>query len=233
MLLKPLNRRHLIQILGIGAAGLALTACEEKPQAAENQVAPGKLPEKPDDIVLGNPGAPVQVVEYASMTCSHCAAFSVGHAATNKAAVFPEIKAKYIDTGKVRYIFREFPLDPFALSAALAMRCAVGTNPERYFALADLIFSRQESWAFSSQDNAQITSNLADVLKEAGLGRAQFDACTKDETQLARIKAVQKEAVDSFKVDSTPAFIINGAKYAGELEFKRFEEIVAPLLKAP
>lgn len=233
MLIRSLNRRNFIQILSLSAAAGALSACQEQPVAAEdNRVAPGKLPEKPGDIALGDPNAPVQVVEYASMTCSHCAAFAVGDAAQGKEAVFPKIKAQYIETGRVRYILREFPLDPFAAAAFLAMRCAVGDNPQRYYAVADLLFERQAQWAFSTKEGAEITNNLAALMKETGLGRAQFDACISDEAQLRRVNAVQQEAAESYKVGSTPTFIINGAKYEGELEFKRFEEILAPLLKA-
>jgi protein-disulfide isomerase len=224
-----------MQVLGTGAligVGLALVSCNEKPKAAEAGSFPGKITEKPGDIALGDPKAPVQIVEYASMTCSHCAAFAIGDPEHKKEAVFPQIKAKYIDTGKVRYILREFPLDAFATAAFMAMRCAVGTDPSRYYAAVDLVFSRQKQWAFSTQDPNQIKSNLADVLKETGLGRAQFDSCVADETGLKRVQAVQNDAVDSYKVESTPTFIINGTKFPGELEFKRFEELVAPLLKA-
>jgi protein-disulfide isomerase len=233
MSLKPLDRRQFIQIIGTGTllAG-SVAACEQKPKAAEGKAAgQGKLPERPDDIALGPPNAPVQVVEYASMTCSHCAAFAVGNAEFKKPAVFPEIRTKYIGTGKVRYILRAFPLDAYALAASMAMRCAAGADPERYYAAADLVFRRQREWAFSSEDSNIIKNNLADLMKETGLGRAQFDACVANETELQRVKTVQNEAVDKYGVDSTPTFFINGTKYAGELEFKRFEEIVAPLLK--
>jgi len=189
----------------------------------------GKLPEKPTDVILGSANAPVQVVEYASLTCSHCAAFMVGN--DKKKAVFPEIKAKYIDTGKVRWILREFPLNQFDAAAYLALNCAISPqNPERYHAAADLIFSRQQQWAFSTQDTTQIINNLADLMREVGLGRAQFDSCTKSDGGLAALSMAGQEARETYHVDSTPTFIINGARYAGELEFDRFEAILKPLL---
>lgn len=198
--------------------------------STDTHVAQGKLTEKPDDIALGSPAAPVQIVEYASITCSHCAAFAVGNAEAHKEAIFPQIRAKYIDTGKVRYIFREFPLNGIDVAGFMAMRCAVGANAERYFAAADLLFSNQKSWAFSSQDGNQIINNLAGMMKQTGLGRAEFDACLKNEAALARLQAGQKEATESFHISSTPTLIINGVTYQGELEFSRFEAILAPLL---
>jgi protein-disulfide isomerase len=227
------DRRRFIEALGAGAllAG-TLAACKEKPKAAEEKgLGQGKLPERADDIALGPADAPVQVIEYASMTCHFCASFAVGDAALGQPAVFPQIKAKYIETGKVHYIMREFPADGFALAASMAMRCAVGRNPERYYAAIDLVFQRQKDWAFSSQDGVTIKNNLAEVMNEIGLGRAKFDACVADEKGLQRIKEVQNQAVDKFDVGGVPTFIINGAKYEGTLEFDRFEEIVAPLLQ--
>jgi protein-disulfide isomerase len=231
---KTLDRRAFIQNLGRAGALAALwpvTACAKKKDKGpepEAIVAPGKLLEKPTDIILGPATAPVQVVEYASLTCSHCAAFMVG--TEKKQAVFPRIKAKYIDTGKVRWILREYPLNQFDAAAYLALTCAVGTNPERYHAGANLIFSRQQQWAFSTQEPDEILNNLAALMREVGLGRAQFDTCTKDDAALTALGNARKEATDSFKVDSTPTFIINGAKYAGELEFDRFEAILARYL---
>jgi protein-disulfide isomerase len=190
-------------------------------------VADGKLPEKPNDMAIGAPNAPVQVVEYASFTCPHCARFMVGH--EGKEAVFPPLKTKYVDTGKVRWILREFPLNYADMAAYYGLHCAFGTNAQRYFAGADLVFSRQTQWA-AVQTEKEAVDNLAVIMKEFGLGRAQFDACVTNDASQKQLDADREEAQKAYKVDSTPTFIINGTKYTGELELPRFEAILAPLL---
>jgi protein-disulfide isomerase len=191
------------------------------------RIAPGKLPEKPGDMAIGSPDAPIQVVEYASFTCPHCARFMVGR--EGKPAVFPPLKTKYVDTGKVRWILREFPLNYADMAAYYGLHCAFGTNAQRYFSGAEVVFARQLQW-LNVQTEKEAVENLAGIMREFGLGRAQFDACVTSDSAQKQLDAEREEAQKTFKVDSTPTFIINGAKYSGELELPRFEAILAPLL---
>src|SRR5688572_30546501 len=151
---------------------------------------PGALPDK----VLGNADAPVTIVEYASMTCPHCAHFH--------ATVLPELKTKYIDTGKARLIFREFPFDPRAEAGFMLARC----SNDNYFPMIDVLFKQQQNWA--SVENAK--DALLQISKLAGFSQESFEACLTDQKLLEDVRAVQKRGSDEFKVDSTPTFFING-----------------------
>ena len=145
---------------------------------------PGALPEK----VLGKDDAPVTIVEYASMTCPHCAHF---HETT-----LPELKTKYIDTGKVRLIFREFPFDPRAEAGFMLARC----SNDNYFPMIDVLFKQQQNWA--SVENAK--DALLQISKLAGFSQESFEACLTDQKLLEDVRAVQKRGADEFKVDFDP-----------------------------
>ncbi len=167
---------------------------------------PGALP----DQVMGKADAPVTIVEYASMTCPHCAAF---HATT-----LPEIKTKYIDTGKAKLILREFPFDPRAEAAFMLSRC----SNDKYYAMADVLFKQQNNWARAEDAQAA----LLQISKLAGFSQESFTACLTNQKLLEDIRAVRTRGADEFKVDSTPTFFINGDKYAGALTVGEMSAII-------
>jgi len=171
---------------------------------------PGALP----DESMGKADAKVTIVEYASMTCPHCAHFND--------TTFPELKTKYIDTGKVRYILREFPFDPRAEAGFMLARCS-GDN---YFPMVDVLFKQQQNWA--TADNAK--DALFQLSKLAGFTQESFDKCLTDQKLLDQVRAVQKRGADEFKVDSTPTFFINGKTYKGAMSIEEMSAIIDPLL---
>jgi len=170
------------------------------------------------DRVLGDAKAPVEIIEYASMTCSHCAHFST--------AFFPDVKKRLIDTGKARFILRDFPLDQFALKAAMMARCI---QADRYYSLAEVVFSNQERWT----KNKDPLAGLAQLGALAGMDAESFNACTKNsELETAILNSVQ-EAQSKYKIRSTPAFIFNnGAEtLSGAQPVEKFEALVDKLTK--
>jgi protein-disulfide isomerase len=188
---------------------------EAMAQSAADVAKPVSLP----DMALGPADAAVTITEYASMTCPHCAAFN--------ADVFPKIKAEYIDTGKIRYIFREFPLDIKAAAGSMLSRCIANGDAPKYFAVTDMLFRSQADWVTKNT-----TETLTRIGKQAGLSQSQVEACLKDQALLDKIAADQKYASDVLKVDSTPTFFINGEKIKGEASFEEFAKKINPLLKS-
>jgi len=171
------------------------------------------------DMSLGAKDAPVTIIEYASMTCPHCAAFTKD--------VFPQIKSTYIDTGKVRFIFREFPLDQVALAASALARCVAKDDSNKYFAIIDILFNQQAGL----QNQAFETINR--VGKQAGLTEAAIKACVQDDLTVQKgILADREYANQTLKIDSTPSFFINGTLVKGETSFDGFKKIIDPLLKS-
>ena len=154
----------------------------------------------PDDRILGKPDAPVTIFEYASLTCPHCADF--------EKEILPKIKADWIDTGKAKLVFRDFPLDGSALKAAMVARCA---PPERFYGFIDVLFAQQRSWA-AGGDPAPMLERLA---KLGGMGPDKFDACMKDDALQNKILASRLAAANDYKVESTPTFFINGKMVVG------------------
>ncbi|HYP57045.1 MAG TPA: DsbA family protein [Beijerinckia sp.] len=175
-------------------------------------MAEGALP----DIFLGKEDAPVTIIEYASMTCTHCAAF---HATT-----YPVLKSKYIDTGKVRFALREFPLDPLATAGFMLARCA---GPDKRSAMIDLLFAQQKNWAFTEKP----IEALANLVKQAGFSQESFEACLKDQDLYAKVNKVRDHAAEKFGVNATPTFFINGKKQNGEINPQELDKILEPLLK--
>ena len=160
---------------------------------------------------IGPADAKVTITEYASMTCPHCAAFN--------AEVFPKIKSEFIDTGKIRYIFREFPLDIKAAAGSMLSRCIANGDAGKYFAVTDLLFRSQNDWVMKNT-----TETLARIGKQAGLSQQQVETCLKDKALLDKIVADQKYASEVLKVDSTPTFFINGEKIKGETSVRGVPE---------
>jgi len=186
--------------------------------AAATEVPVGELMagEALPDLPIGKSDAPVTIVEYASMTCGHCAAFS--------ATTFSELKSKYIDTGKVRYILREFPLDPLAAAGAMLARCA---GDDKRNAIVDLLFAQQKNWAFTQKPLEALSS----LLRQTGMGQASFDACLRDMALYNKITQVHDRASEKFGVSATPTFFINGKKENGEMTIDALSKIIDPLLK--
>ena len=183
-------------------------------QSAADVAKPGSMP----DMALGPANAPVTITEYASMTCPHCAAF------TEK--VFPKIKSEYIDTNKIRFVFREFPLDIKAAAGSMLARCIAKDDAGKYFAVVDMLFRQQESWVLKNT-----TETLTRIGKQAGLSQQQVEDCLKDQALLDKIAADQKYASEVLKVDSTPTFFVNGERIKGETSIEEFEKKINPLLK--
>lgn len=171
------------------------------------------------DMALGDAKAPVTIVEYASMTCPHCATFTK--------ETFPKLKAAYIDTGKVRFIFREFPLDLTALAGSMLARCVGKDDPARFFAMIDILFRQQEVWALRDP-----TGPLIEIAKQTNTSKEQVLACLKDQKLLDAIKETQDYAVNTLKVNSTPSFFVNDKAVRGDTSFEAFQKLIDPLLKA-
>jgi protein-disulfide isomerase len=198
----------------IGFSPLRLIA-DAMAQSAADVAKPVSLPE----MALGPATAAVTITEYASMTCPHCAAFN--------AEVFPKIKSAYIDTGKVRYVFREFPLDIKAAAGSMLARCIAKDDSGKYFAVVDMLFKQQSDWVMKNT-----TETLARIGKQAGLSQQAVEDCLKDQALLDKIAADQKYASDVLKVNSTPTFFINGEVIKGEASFDEFAKKIDPLLKS-
>ncbi len=185
-----------------GGGGTAAAA----PSKAELMVA-GPL----GDMTEGDPKAPNYIIEYASMTCSHCANFHN--------TVYRPFKAKYIDTGKVFYIFREYPLDPLATSAAMLVRCG---PKDRDFPMIDLLFDHQDEWAFVNDPKTA----LINLVKQAGMTEADFNTCLTNQSILDGVNAVKDRAYKTFGVDATPTFFINGVEHPGEQTLEELDKIL-------
>lgn len=190
---------------------LFVAACSE-----EESVQAAGPPVTQNDRVLGDPNAPVTMIEYSSLGCPHCASF---HANT-----LPTIKKNFIDTGKVRLVMRDFPLGGPAYVAALMAHCA---RPEQYFEMIDVLFQQQANWA-GSEDPRKA---LAMIGKFRGMSQEKFDQCTNDEERLNNIRNVQLEAQEKYGVNATPTFFINGQKVSGSQPYEVFESAINEALK--
>jgi protein-disulfide isomerase len=188
---------------------------EAMAQSASDVAKPVSLP----DMALGAKDASVTITEFASMTCPHCAAFT--------ADVFPKLKSEYIDTGKVRYVFREFPLDIKAAAGSMLARCIAKDDPGKYFAVVDMLFRQQNDWVMKNT-----TETLTRIGKQAGMGQQAVDSCLKDQVLLDKITADRQFAADVLKVTSTPTFFINGEKLTGEASYEEFAKRIQAQLKS-
>ena len=240
---KSLSRRNVLSSLAAIPAVALLAACSdsgEQAKAADVKPADPAAPAKPatpaavqvpesqgnvdmaellkpgalPDKQLGKDDAKVTIVEYASMTCPHCAHFAE--------TTFPDLKTKYIDTGKARYILREFPFDPSAEAGFMLARCA----KDNYFPMVDVLFKQQPAWV--GVNNTK--DALLQISKLAGFTQESFEACLTDQKLLDDVRSVQKRGANEFKVDSTPTFFINGKTYKGAMSIEEMSAIIDPLL---
>jgi protein-disulfide isomerase len=222
-----LTRRHMLlgaaaiaAILAAARAGLSLwspidTAAAQTSAGGDVSMADLLVPGPLGDEIQGQADAPVTIVEYASMTCPHCSHF---HETT-----YPEMKKKYIDTGKVRFIFREFPLDPLAAAAAMLARCA---GKDKFFPLIDAFFAQQKDWVVQKPLQPMFA-----IAKQAGFTQQSFDECLANQQLLNNLEEQRTRATQKFNVNSTPTFFINGKTVRGALTPEELDKQVAPYLK--
>ena len=196
----------------VGLSPLRLTG-DAMAQSAADVAKPQSLP----DMALGPANASVTITEYASMTCPHCAHFSE--------TVFPKIKSAYIDSGKVRYVFREFPLDIKAAAGSMLARCIAKGDSEKYLGAVENLFKQQDRLMDQTIDTLKFIGKLN------GMSEQEVESCEKDQALLDKLSADQQYAVQVLKVDSTPTFFLNGERFKGAMSFEELEERIAPLLK--
>ena len=165
------------------------------------------------EMALGAEDAPLTVVEYASFTCPHCKTFHEN--------VFKDLKANYIDTGKVRFIYREVYFDRYGLWAAMVARCG---GEARYFGITDLIYQQQADWTQGSSP-AEVADNLRKIGRQAGMSNEELDACLQDGDKAQAMVALYQENVTKDGIDGTPSFIIDGQKYSN-MDYDGFAEIL-------
>lgn len=215
-------RNRFNAVLASGAVLIACLALTFSPAArAEDAKAPAPAEvAKPaavsplTDMVMGKDDAPVTIIEYSSLSCPHCAVFHKD--------VFPELKTKYIDTGKVRYILREFPLNESALAGTVIARCL---EPSRYFAFIGLLFQKQADWAFKED----ALTPLKAYAKQAGLSEDEFNKCIDNEALQKGILAIRDEGQKK-GVNATPSFFVNGMLMKGASTLQSFEDAMKPYL---
>jgi protein-disulfide isomerase len=216
-----IRRRELLS----AAAALALTgasiaasafavvgAARAQAVSVAELMNPGPLP----DMALGSPEARVTVIEYASLTCVHCAQFA--------ATTFPELKRRYIDNGRMRYVFREFPIDDLAVVASMVARCA---GDDKYFAAVDLLLRQQEQWVAN-----RVEPLMTLAVKELGFSEQSFNACVTNQQRHDDFKRARARAREVFGVSSVPTFFINGRKQLGSQSIKDMEIWIERLLKS-
>ncbi len=196
-------------VLGVGILTLLLAA----PPAAAGNVS---LAEAVAEMVMGRDDAPVTMIEYSSLACPHCAAFHRD--------VLPKIKETYIDTGKVRLIYRDFPLGGLALAAAMLARCG---GREKYFGFIEVLYRSQAQWSRSDDPRRE----LARVARFGGISQKDFEACLVNEPLMTDIRERAADAQQKFGIDSTPTFIIEGEKIVGAQPFEDFRDAIEKALE--
>jgi protein-disulfide isomerase len=201
----------VMAVAGQGGLDLVRPAAAQTVSMAD-LMQPGPLP----DQALGPADAAVTIVEYASMTCPHCANF---HETT-----YPELKKRYIDTGKLRFVFREFPLDPLATAASALARCA---GDGKYFPMIETLFATQKTWAVQKP----IPPLLA-IARQAGFTQQSFEQCLDNRKLVEDLEKTRDRAAKTFGVNSTPTLFINGKKHTGGLSIDELEKQIQPHLKS-
>src|SRR6478735_7481692 len=211
-----INRRRFCVVFSAAVALIA--ASWATPAMAQSAIAaqvakPVSLP----DIAIGSAKARVTITEYASMSCPHCAAFGEN--------VFPMLRSRYIDTGKVRFVFREFPLDITAAASSMLARCIGKDDPEKYLAVVATLFKQLDRLMAQTKDTLKLVGKLN------GMSDQEVESCEKDQVLLDKLAADQRYALDTLKVVSTPTFFVNGQKLQGAMSFEELEAIIKPMLK--
>lgn len=199
-----ISRRSLLTVVPTGATLGALALRATPAWADDNPRA---------ERFIGKPDAKVTVGEYFSLTCTHCAAFAQG--------TFPEVKKNLIDTGQVRWVFHDYPLDQVALTASMVARYL---PVDRYEPFINALFATQNRWAFGRGNDP--TEELWKIAGLAGMGRQTFDKAVGDTALRDWIVQQQKADTDKWKIDSTPSFVINDQKYAGEMNYDAFRKLI-------
>lgn len=211
-----ITRRQALALVGsVAASALLLQSFPALAQnvSAQDLAVPGPL----GDVAQGPADAKVTIIEYASLTCGHCAAF---HQRT-----YPELKKRWIDSGQVRYILREFPLDPLATAGFMLARC---DGEGKFYPIVDLLFQQQRAWTATDKP----LDALRQMMRQAGFSQEKFDSCLKDQKLYDAVNAVKNRGMETFKVDSTPTFFINGQRHPGNLSIDEIEAIIKPMLGA-
>jgi protein-disulfide isomerase len=201
-------------ICGFAAVLLSSLPSSAADVGAIPAVAQSLLQVGPNDRILGDRNAPVTILEYASMTCPHCAHFADD--------VLPELKKKWIDTGKVKLVLRDFPLDDEAVHASMIARCA---PPDRFYAFVDTFFADQDKWVTAPDYRAALT-RLAEL---GGMSKAEVDKCLADSKLEDQILNSRLVASKDLGVDATPTFFVNGAKFTGEPSVEGFDKLLSGL----
>ena len=207
-------RKTWFSLIAVVVLFAGLPASADTPKAPSGTAA-AALTVTASDHILGKPDAPVTIIEYASLSCPHCAHFADD--------VLPKLKAKWIDTGKVRLIMRDFPLNEPALRAAMIARCA---PPARFYAFVDAFFQAQEQWVMASDFKAA----LEKLALLGGMSKPQVDACLADKTLEDQITGSRLVAMQQLGVDSTPTFFVNGTKFDGAPTVEAFDELLTRLV---
>jgi protein-disulfide isomerase len=203
--------------IGSVALALILALTQAGPVLAANLEPAEALAER----VLGNKDAPVTIQAFESLTCSHCAAF--------EKETMPELKTAYIDTGKVKLVFNDYPLDGRAMLAAMVARCVA---PDRYFGMLNLLFSTQATWAAAKTPEAFL-AQLNQVARQGGMSDEDFASCTKNEALFNGIRQRQEAADKTYDINSTPTFVIGDKRIVGAQPFAEFKKIIDPMLPKP
>ena len=206
--------RH-ISLIFAGLAAVFLLAAE--PVFAQTPAATSAARLEGEDMVIGAPDAKITIVEYASLTCPHCAAFH--------AEAMPRLKAEFIDTGVVKFVYRDFPLDRVALGAAQIARCL---PPDRYFAFVEALFRQQDQWA-AGRDPEAMVARVKQLARLAGLPAEKADACLADPALQAKVAASRFNAEKEFDVRGTPTLIVNGKKYTGSMDYADLDKFLKSL----
>jgi protein-disulfide isomerase len=210
------TRRETLGLIGgAGAASFLLSQGEVLAQNASvaDLAQPGPL----GDVWLGPDTAKVSIIEYASLTCNHCARF---HKDT-----LPALKSRYIDGGQVRFSLREFPLDPLATAGFMLARA---DGPAKYYPVTDLLFEQQRNWAFAERP----LDALKTIMRQAGFSQEKFETSLRDQKLYDAVNAVKNRGAEVFKVESTPTFFINGQRVAGTMSIEELEKTIKPMLGA-
>lgn len=217
---KLFDRRTVLQTTGAGIALGTLSGCfsgdgDNQANSAGGSGSkldqPGPLEEK----TIGDVNAPIKVIEYASMTCPHCASFHN--------LIYHPLKEKYVDTGKVLFAFREFPLDPLAVTIAVLARCA---PDDKFFNVIDVFFKTQSKWRRNDNPLAAVT----EITKQLGYSQQSVESCLKNQVVIDGVNAIRKHGIEVMKVDATPTFFINGKKVSGAISLEQFDAEFEKLL---